>query len=130
MESSNRIQIFQRTKSNSKQSLKFQLTKSTNSNVINYTNPLLPLQSNTLMRRRSRNIHGFDNDLEEISIKEIYKIKENEEVPKLIQKFSKINECSILKYGLKMSNEKIDFSFCRTCDPNLINPICAACIKE
>ena len=129
-ESSNRIQIFQRTKSNTKHSLKFQLTKSTNSNAINYTNPLLPLPSNASMRRKSRTIHGFDNDLEETSIKEIYKIKENEEIPKLIQKFSKINECSILKYGLKMSNEKIDFSFCRTCDPNLINPICAACIRE
>ena len=64
-------------------------------------------------------------------MKEIYKEKEEDEsAPKIIQKFLEVNECSILKYGLKPSIENVEFSFCRTCDPNLINPICAACINS
>ena len=122
-----RIQIFARTKSHKKNTNIFQGITPSNSNLNIFNHQQ---SANLLARRKSRTIHGFDNDLEEIIIKEIYKIKEDEEVPKLIQKFMKIKQCSILKYGLKTSNENIDFSFCRTCDPNLINPICAECIKE
>ena len=122
---SNRVQLFQRAKSRSgskKNYLKFQLTKGTNSNN---NNPNLQL-----MRRKSRSIIDFNNNFEEINIKEIYKDNDdNKDVPKLIQKFTEIKDCSILKYGIKPSIDEIEFSFCRTCDPNLMSPICLPCIK-
>ena len=126
----NRMQLFARTKSNKRNSinnssLKVQVTKNTSTNLQVFNSQ----QLSHLNRRKSRTIHGFDNDLEEIHMREIYKIQDDEDVPKLIQKFINVKGCSILKYGLKISNESIDFSFCRTCDPNLINPICAECIK-
>jgi hypothetical protein len=69
--------------------LKFQLTKGTNSNN---NNPNLQL-----MRRKSRSIIDFNNNFEEINIKEIYKDNDdNKDVPKLIQKFTEIKDCSIL----------------------------------
>ena len=81
-------------------------------------------------RRKSKITNILEKSFEEQNIIDLYKNnKENSELPKIIQKFIQVKDCSILKYGLKPSNENIDFSFCRTCDPNLINPICAACIK-
>ncbi len=44
--------------------------------------------------------------------------------------FIKIKNCSILKYGIKPSTEKIQYGFCSTCDINLIHPICKTCIDE
>ena len=117
------VQLFQRTKSRSgsKNYLKFQLTKSTNS--INNSIP-------PSMRRKSRTIFDFNSNYEEINIKEIYRDNDNNnDVPKLIQKFTEIKDCSILKYGIKPSIDDIEFSFCRTCDPNLVSPICLPCIK-
>ena len=117
----NRMQLFARTKSNKRNSIN---NNSINVQVSKYTSTNLQVfnshQFSHANRRKSRTIHGFDNDLEEIHMREIYKIKDDENVPKLIQKFINVKGCSILKYGLKMSNESIDFSFCRTCDPNLI----------
>ena len=118
------VQLFQRTKSRSgsKNYLKFQLTKSTNSN----NNSLLPS-----MRRKSRTVFDFNSNFDEINIKEIYRDNEdNNDVPKLIQKFTEIKDCSILKYGIKPSIDEIEFSFCRTCDPNLVSPICLPCLKN
>ena len=114
------VQLFQRAKSRSgsKNYLKFQLTKSTNSNNL------------PSMRRKSRTISDFNSNFEELNIKEIYKDKDDKnDVPKLIQKFTEIKDCSILKYGIKPSIDDIEFSFCRTCDPNLVSPICLPCIK-
>ena len=48
---------------------------------------------------------------------------------KIIENSNKIN-CIILKYGNKPSNEEIEYTFCKTCDSNLINPICIECIKN
>ena len=41
-----------------------------------------------------------------------------------------MNNCSILKYGIKKSTEDIKYSYCKTCDPNLTNPICLPCINN
>ena len=48
----------------------------------------------------------------------------------IIEQFIKIEECSILKYGIKISTEKISFGFCYTCDSNLMTPICKKCLRE
>ena len=111
-----RITIF--TKSNSRNSI-MRAMKSKNSNL-NYF---------PILKKRTSTLRNYDFS-EEIAMKEIYKEKDEEEnSPKLIKKFLEVPECSILKYGLKPSIESVEFSFCRTCDPNLINPICIACIN-
>ena len=113
----NRIPIF--TTSNSRNSFN-KVIKSKNSGNLGNLFPIL--------KKRSI-IRNYDFS-EEINMKEIYKEKEEDEsIPKIIQKFLEVNDCSILKYGLKPSIENVEFSFCRTCDPNLINPICMACIN-
>ena len=114
----NRIPIF--TTSNSRNSIN-KVLKSKNSGNLGNFFPIL--------KKRTSAIRNYDFS-EEINMKEIYKEKEEDEsAPKIIQKFLEVNECSILKYGLKPSIENVEFSFCRTCDPNLINPICMACIN-
>ena len=78
---SNRVQLFQRTKSRSgsKNYLNFQLIKNTNSNNNNNQN----IQS---MRKKSLSIYDFNNNSEEINIKEIYKNNDdNNDVPKYIK---------------------------------------------
>ena len=47
----------------------------------------------------------------------------------VITEFTKIKGCSILKYGIKMSTEKIKYGFCQTCDVNLMHPICLECVN-
>ena len=113
-----RITIF--TKSNSRNSMQ-RVLKSKNSGNLNNIFPIL--------KKRTSSLRNYDFS-EEINMKEIYKDKDDEEnAPKLLQKFLEVKDCSILKYGLKTSLESVEFSFCRTCDPNLINPICIACIN-
>ena len=43
--------------------------------------------------------------------------------------FLRIKGCSILKYGIKISTDKINFGYCRTCDINLIHPMCLECAR-
>ena len=112
-----RFPLFSKSKSISK-SIKF-ITKPSGSSNISIKSGIRKSQAN----------YSFDNSIEEINLKEIYKKDDDNIIPKLIQKFIKIEECSILKYGLKPSTEEIEFYFCRTCDPNLINPICKQCIR-
>ena len=113
-----RITIF--SKSNSRNSIKRAL-KSRNTTLMGNFFPIL--------KKRTSTLRNYDFS-EEINMKEIYKdIEDDENSPKLIKKFLEIPDCSILKYGLKPSIENVEFSFCRTCDPNLINPICIACIN-
>ena len=70
------------------------------------------------------------NEINELDINRVYnnfkKIKENI-IP--ITNFFKINKCSIIKYGIKKSTENIEYSYCKTCDHNLIRPICLHCIS-
>ena len=116
---SNRMMIF--TKSNSRNSIQ-RAIKSKNSVGLN--NNLFPI-----MKKRTGIIRNY-NYSEEMYMKEIYNDFESEEnTPELIKKFLEVEDCSIIKYGLNQTYETIEFSFCRTCDPNLINPICAACIN-
>ena len=55
---------------------------------------------------------------------------EEEECSHIIAEFTKINKCSILKYGISLSAEKIKFGYCHTCDTNLMYPICLECLIE
>ena len=48
----------------------------------------------------------------------------------VINEFVKIKGCSILKYGIKISTEKIHYGYCQTCDVNLMHPICLECINS
>ena len=47
----------------------------------------------------------------------------------ITNEFFKISNCSILKYGIKISTDKIYFAYCQTCDVNLIHPICLECAR-
>ena len=53
-----------------------------------------------------------------------------EECSNVISEFTKIRKCSVLKYGISLSLEKIKFGYCHTCDTNLMYPICLECLKE
>ena len=48
----------------------------------------------------------------------------------VVNDFLKIKNCSILTYGVRPSLEKIKFGYCRTCDMNLMNPICHQCLYD
>ena len=44
--------------------------------------------------------------------------------------FTKINDCSIMKYGARKSSIEIEYSYCKTCDYNSLKPICLTCINK
>ena len=44
--------------------------------------------------------------------------------------FTKINDCSIMKYGARKSSIEIEYSYCITCDYNSLKPICLTCINK
>ena len=48
----------------------------------------------------------------------------------VISEFTKIKRCSVLKYGISLSSEKIKFGYCHTCDKNLMYSICLECLRE
>ena len=89
-----------------------------------------------------KNISSQENDLShEIKEKENKIINENniisnlsdeneEDCYNVIAQFTKIKRCSVLKYGVSLSSEKIKFGYCRTCDANLMHQICSECIRE
>ena len=54
----------------------------------------------------------------------------DENVNDVISQFLRIKKCSVIAYGIKPSPEKLKFGFCRTCDLNLMNPICLECLYE
>ena len=58
----------------------------------------------------------------------------NKEIPlngkEIIKQFKKIENCSVMKYGIKRSPELIQYAYCITCDDNLIHPICLECIEK
>ena len=83
----NRIQIFSLPNSNSKHNIGIQLRKTTISS--NYNNPL--------QQRKTRITQYYDNDSEEKILKEIYRIKDDDnDIQKLSQQFMKVKDCSIL----------------------------------
>ena len=48
----------------------------------------------------------------------------------VISEFIRIKKCSILKYGISLSTEKIKYGNCHTCDINLMHPICYDCLIQ
>ena len=70
-------------------------------------------------------------EVNEIELDRIYNNNNKEyEKNSPIYNFLKIKKCSILKYGVKKSTENIKYSYCKTCDHNLLNPICFPCINS
>ncbi len=78
------------------------------------------------LSEKNKNFCDPINSIEKEVIKSIY--PETELNIKLMNKLKEINECPIIKYGLKESIKKVKFSYCKTCDKNLISPICEACM--
>ena len=74
------------------------------------------------------------NEVNEIELDRIYNDFNNNQIEKEetlpILNFHKVSKCSTIKYGIKKSTDKIEYSYCKTCDHNLIKPICLPCIKE
>ena len=66
-----------------------------------------------------------------LELEKIYNIdiKEYEHI-KPVYNILKMEKCSILKYGIKKSTKPIKYSYCKTCDHNLVNPICIPCINH
>ena len=88
-------------------------------------------EENEINENKKKNRLIFDEDSktsEDIDINDIYNELIMSEKP--IQNSLKIPLCSVLKYGTKPSVDEIEYSFCKTCDDNLINPICIECINK
>ena len=77
---------------------------------------------------RTQSIINEVNELELINIYNI-DIKEYEDILPAFN-ILKMEKCSILKYGIKKSTKPIKYSYCKTCDQNLLNPICIPCINH
>ena len=72
------------------------------------------------------------DEVEEIELNRLYNNnnqKKDEKIKPIIN-FKKVNKCSIIRYGVKKSTEKIEYSYCKTCDHNLVRPICLHCINK
>jgi len=65
-----------------------------------------------------------------LELDKIYNNEQNEEEILPIKNFLIKEKCSILKYGINKSSEEIKYSYCKTCDHNLLNPICNPCINR
>ena len=79
--------------------------------------------------KRNKSFNPIINEVNDLELEKLYNINKKEEGILPIINFLKIDKCSILKYGVKKSLEEIKYSYCKTCDHNLLNPICLACIK-
>jgi len=82
-------------------------------------------------RGKSTRHNNLYNEKDKIELNKIYGNfeKESEEILP-IKYFSNVSNCSIVKYGIKKSPEEIEYSFCKTCDHNLLKPICLSCINQ
>ena len=89
------------------------------------------LNNEPSFRGKSARYNNLNNEKDKIELNKIYANfeKESEEILP-IQYFTKVSNCSIVKYGIKKSSEEIEYSFCKTCDHNLLKPICLCCINE
>ena len=76
-------------------------------------------------------VHNLFNEVEKLELNKIYgNIEKEDEEILPIQYFNKVNNCSVSKYGIKKSTEDIEYSYCKTCDHNLLKPICLCCINQ
>ena len=79
---------------------------------------------------------SFEKEKEKLNLsnvsEEIISHSENNEenCQNVISQFTKIKRCSVLKYGISLSSEKIKFGYCHTCDTNLMYSICSECLRE
>ena len=90
------------------------------------------LNKYTHKRRNSLYLKLNENE-EDKSLKiiiDIYKNFDDNYESKIIKKLKEVDKCSILKYGIKPSNDDIIYSYCLTCDSSLINPICEPCLNH
>ena len=87
----------------------------------------------TVVKSQSHKNISIITEVNEMELDRIYKKNvdqnENENILPIFN-FLKIRNCSILKYGIKKSTEEIKYSYCKTCDHNLVNPICFPCINN
>ena len=73
----------------------------------------------------------LNNEIEQIELNKLYGDFEKEYDEILpIHNFNKVSKCSISKYGVKKSTDEIEYSYCKTCDYNLLKPICLSCINQ
>ena len=101
------------------------LEKNSNNNSQNNNNISNSINSNN--NKINHNISNNNNYQINSKTNLFLNIKEEDFI---FKNFIKIQNCSILKYGIKPSSEKIKYGFCSTCDINLIHPICSICLKE
>ena len=101
--------------------------------------PKLKLLKETSIRKNlnidlEEKVNGHNNILNEIKEIELERIYNNPQEKKEtilpIVNFKKVSKCSIVKYGIKKSTEEIEYSYCKTCDHNLVRPICLSCINK
>ena len=86
-------------------------------------------QTVTPTKKNSNNILIKIRDKKELNACEyIYKKDQNDD--KVTRNLYDIKDCSLFKYGINESYKRIKYSFCKTCDKNLINPICEACVAK
>ena len=90
--------------------------ENSNSNELNISNEIKETEAQNIL---------IDND----NNNELYEDYE-EDCNNVISEFTKIKQCSILKYGIHLSTQKIPFGYCHTCDTNLMYAICSECLKE
>ena len=88
---------------------------------------------NQSMNSKKEKINFYITELKEnepaYKIADIYKKYDDSIEPSLIKKLKEVDNCSILRYGVKPSTIEISYSYCLTCDSSLINPICIPCLK-
>ena len=88
-------------------------------------------KGNDYLEEKISRTESLLNEVNDLELERIYNININEYehiIP--VFNFLKIGKCSILKYGIKKSKQPIKYSFCKTCDHNLVNPICISCINQ
>ena len=88
------------------------------------------LNNDSSTHKKSSNLIIY-NEAEQLEIEKIYGTNEkdyDEILP--IHNFDRVTKCSVLKYGIKKSTEEIEYSYCKTCDYNLLKPICICCINQ
>ena len=88
------------------------------------------LNNDSSTHNKSSNLIIY-NEAEQLEIEKIYGTNEkdyDEILP--IHNFDRVTKCSVLKYGIKKSTEEIEYSYCKTCDYNLLKPICICCINQ
>ena len=84
--------------------------------------------SNENYSRNNKLLINKENSEDDLDIKSLY--QNCFEGENTIENSNKIVNCSILIYGAKASLEEIEYTFCKSCDSNLINPICIECINN